>query len=92
MGVSGCAGEYQTLPRRLTRCFFGDFSVSPFFLGLEHCMLAFVMSDFLAVGVAGKVDMKDLTPNKITAANADGRLQFRFRGLSHRPGVAEFWR
>jgi hypothetical protein len=31
-------------------------------------------------------------PNKITPTNAGGRLQFRFRGSRHRPGVAEFRR
>jgi hypothetical protein len=30
--------------------------------------------------------------NKVTAANAGWRTQFRFRGSRHRPGVAEFWR
>jgi hypothetical protein len=29
-------------------------------------------------------------PNKITAANADGRFRFRFRGFHYRPGVGEF--
>jgi hypothetical protein len=29
-------------------------------------------------------------PNKITPANAGWRIQFRFAGSRHRPGVAEF--
>ena len=30
--------------------------------------------------------------NKVTAANAGWRIQFRLRGSPHRPGVAEFFR
>ena len=33
--------------------------------------------------------MKDNPPNKIGAANAGGRLQFRFRGPRHRLGMAD---
>jgi hypothetical protein len=32
------------------------------------------------------------SPNKITAANAGKRLEFRFAVHLPRPGVAEFWR
>jgi hypothetical protein len=32
------------------------------------------------------------SPNQITAANAGWRIQFRFRGVTSSPGVAEFWR
>jgi hypothetical protein len=35
--------------------------------------------------------MKSVPSNKITAANAGWRIQFRFRGSRHRPGVAELW-
>ena len=32
----------------------------------------------------------EMKANQITAANAGWRIQFRFRGSRHRPGVAEF--
>jgi hypothetical protein len=34
--------------------------------------------------------MKKEKANKITAANAGWRIQFRFRGLRHRPGAPKF--
>jgi hypothetical protein len=55
------------------------------------------IADYFSTGDNhGRIGMDGMNvkywPNKITAANAGWRTQFRFRGSRHRPGVAEFYR
>jgi hypothetical protein len=51
------------------------------------------MDSIFGTGGERKVEREvmDIWPNKITAAKAGWRTQFRFRGSRHRPGVAEFY-